>query len=179
MGKKRKGQRNKNLKNQHAKIDRQYEGENITVKKVLIVIAVIGIIFGLFYLLTIGILKKQAKINRTSNTPIQYSEILAGESFTQNKKEYLVFFYNSKDESAEENHTMISNYRDKKDSLTLYTVDMNEGLNKNYRSEDGDNLEAKEASELKISKTTIIHIKNGKVEEYITEDLKSYLGVEE
>ena len=178
MGKKRKGQRNKNLKSQHDKIDRQYESENITVKKVLIVILVIAVLFGLFYLLTIGILKKQAKIKRTSNTPIQYSEILAGESFTQKKKEYLVFFYNSKEESAEENHTIISNYRDKKDSLTLYTVDMNEGLNKNYRSENEDNFEAKEASELKISKTTIIHIKNGKIVEYKTEDLKSYLGVE-
>lgn len=177
MGKKKNNQKNKNLKKQHQKIDRQYEGENLTLNKVITIIVVIGAMIGLFYLLTVGILKKQSKASRVSNTSIQYTEILAGESFTQNKKEYLVFFYNSKDESAEENHELISKYREKEDALTLYTVDMNEGLNKNYRSEE-DNYEAKDASELKISKTTVIHIKDGKVEEYITDDIKGFLNVE-
>ncbi len=177
MGKRNKGKRNKNLRKQHEKIDRQYEGENVTAKKIIIVIVVIAAIFGLFYLLTIGILKKQSKTSRTSNTSIQYSEILAGESFTQNKKEYYVFFYNLDEESSEENHTIISSYRDKKDTLPLYTVDMSEGLNKNFKSEE-DNSEASNASELKISKTTVIHIKDGKNVEYITEDIKNYLGIE-
>jgi len=177
MGKRNKGKRNKNLKKQHEKIDRQYEGENVTAKKILIVIIVIAVMFGLFYLLTIGILKKQSKSSRTSNTSIQYSEIIAGESFTQNKKEYYVFFYNSNDEDVEENHSIISSYRDKKDALPLYTVDMGEGLNKNIRSEE-DNSEASNASELKISKTTLLHIKDGKNVEYITEDIKNHLGIE-
>lgn len=175
MGKKKNTQRNKNLKKQHEKIDKQYEGENITVKKIIIVVLVIAAFFGIFYLLTIGILKKQSKTSTLSNTSIQYSEILAGESFTQNKKEYLVFFYNSNEDDAEKNHELISNYREKENSLPLYTVDMSEGLNKNYKSED-ENRDVSAAADLKINKTTIIHIKDGKNIEYITENIEEYLN---
>ncbi|MBR4618244.1 MAG: hypothetical protein IKO49_02960 [Bacilli bacterium] len=164
------------LSKEHKKIMEQYETENLSVKKVIIVIVTIILMFGVFYLLTIGILRKKPKTTFVSNASIQYSEILAGESFTQNEKEYLVLFYDSTKEDSEKNHTIIANYKSKKNGLTIYTVDMHEGLNKNYTSASEDNINAKEASELKISKTTLIHFKDNKIIEYITENIEQYLN---
>ena len=173
MAKKKRNQKNK--ESHYNRINSEYDTESISVKKIIIIILVFAAIFGVFYLLTIGILNKKDKKTSINNASIQYTEILAGESFTQNKSEYLVFFYDSSKEDVDTNHTLISNYRDKKDALTMYTVDMHEGLNKNYRSDSEDNNEATSASELKISKTTIIHIKKGKIVEYINENIEEYL----
>ena len=64
----------------------------------------------------------------------------------------------------------------------MYTVDLSEGLNRDYRS-DVSNSNATNASELKISGTTLVHFKNGKIVEYIgirtdithIEETKEYL----
>ena len=71
-------------------------------------------------------------------------------------------------------HSLISAHKDKKNSLYLYTVDMNEAFNKEYISESS-NRKANNAGELKISGTTLIHFKDNKIVEYLTEDLEKYL----
>ena len=48
-------------------------------------------------------------------------------------------------------------------------------LNRDYRS-DVSNSNATNASELKISGTTLVHFKNGKIVEYITGNISEYLN---
>ena len=145
------------------------------IKDVIIIIVVGTIILLVFYLLTKGILNKKNKDTTRNNASIQYSEILCGESFSQKEKEYLVFFYDSTGSDIDTNHSIISNYKEKK-KIKIYTVDMNEGLNKSCKSEIEENENAISADELMISKTTLIHFKNGKVVNYITEEIEQYLN---
>ena len=57
----------------------------------------------------------------------------------------------------------------------IYTVDLSEGLNRDYQS-DVSNSNATNASELKISGTTLVHFRNGKIVEYITDNISEYLN---
>lgn len=150
------------------------EETNIELKKVIKILIVMVITFGLFYLITIGILSKKESVVKTYNPTIQYKKILVGESFTKNKKEYLVLYYNSNTDNMDDIHTMLETYNEKKDKLYIYTVDMSEALNKKYISEES-NKEATKAEELKIAGKTLIHFKNNKIIEYITDGIDTYL----
>ena len=161
------------LRREHQKINTSYNN-SLSVKSILVVITVIIVVLALFYLLTIGILNKKSKTNVLNNASIQYREILAGEVFDQSDKEYLVLFYDSKADDASDTYSLVTNYNEKKPKIFMYIVDLAEGLNRNCRS-DRDNDQAQNVDELKISKTTLIRFKNGKITDYITDNIKDYL----
>lgn len=163
------------FKSDRSKIDKQVVEDN-NIKDAVKLIVIILVILLVFYLLTVYILnRKTTKV--VNNASIQYTKILAGESFTQKEDEYLVFFYNMKDSKSTEYADLVSKYREKDKHLTIYTVDLNEGLNKKYLSDNDENSSAKNASELKIKGATIIHFKDNKIDEYITSSFDNYLGV--
>lgn len=143
-------------------------------KKVIKMLIVMAITFGLFYLITIGILSKKESAVKKYDPTIQYKKILVGESFTKKKGEYLVLYYNSKVDNMDDIHTMLETYNEKKDKIYLYTVDMSEALNKKYISDES-NREVTKAEDLKIAGTTLIHFKDKKVVEYITDGIDTYL----
>ena len=95
-----------------------------------------------------------------------------------NNEEYLVFFYNSKDDEAATYADLVSRYRSKKEHLAIYTVDLDEGLNKKYVGSE-DNSSATNAKELSINGATLVHIKNGKIENYLKSSFNDYLGITE
>lgn len=147
---------------------------NIDSKKVFKIILAIVLTLGVFYLLTLGILSKKESVIKKYNTSIQYKKILVGESFTQKKKEYYVLYYNSGKDNMDEIHSLIAEYGAKKEKIYLYTVDMNEAFNKSYVSDES-NTNAQTAEELKISGVTLIHFKDGKIVEYVTDGIDKYL----
>ncbi len=160
---------------ERSKIDKQVSEED-NIKNVVKLIIVILVILLVFYLLTLLILnRKTTKV--VNNASIQYTKILAGESFTQKEDEYLVFFYDMKDSKSTEYADLVSKYRDKDKHLTIYTVDLGEGLNKRYITEDDENSSALKASELRIKGATLIHFKEKKIDEYITSSFGDYLDV--
>lgn len=140
------------------------------VKLVIVII----VIFAAFYLLTVLILnKKSTKIE--TNSSIQYTKILAGTTFNQKDSDYLVFFYDyDNDENASDYADLASKYRSKKKSLPLYTVDLSEGLNKKYISND-ENKDVLSIKDLKVKGATIIRIKDHKNVSYVTEGFSDYL----
>ena len=70
----------------------------------------------------------------------------------------------------------ISTYRSSSKDVNLYTVDMNNGLNKGFAGETS-NKEATKASELSISGPTVIKFSNNKISTYIegTDEVIKYL----
>ena len=48
-----------------------------------------------------------------NNASIQYTKILAGESFNQKEDDYLVFYYSMKDDDSMKYADFISKYREK------------------------------------------------------------------
>ena len=155
-----------------SKIEEQISS-SANVKSTIKLIIAIAVILLIFYLLTVLILNKKST-NITSNASIQYSKILAGETFNMNENDYLVFFYDTTSDDSSSYAETVSNYKEKDKHLTIYTVDLNEGLNKKYINED-ENPNATKASELRINNATLIHITNGKIVDYITSSFDEYL----
>lgn len=151
------------------KIEKQSSGvENYWLKIVKILFLVL-IFLSAFYLLTIAIVGNDSSDNKPVETAIQYEEILAGSSFTMRESEYLVVYYDFTDEELSELSSVITSYSYLEDSLKLYTVDMSNGFNSNYLTEDKSNKTPEVAEDLAINGPTLIKIKEGKVTEYIEE----------
>ncbi len=170
MAKRKNNVRRQNRKNNVEVV----EETNLELKKVFKIVICMVITFIVFYFITLGILNKKESNYATVNSSIQYNKILVGESFTKNREEYLVLYYNSKNDDMDKVHSLISDYNDKKDKLYLYTVDMSEAFNKQYISEES-NTNATSAEELKINGITVIHFKDNKIVDYVTDNIEDYL----
>lgn len=177
MAKKKKTKNNVsrvNSKSESKKQEKQFS-EDASFSGAIKLIIVVFIILLVFYLLTVVILSKKSSIP-VSNASIQYTKILAGESFDQKEKDYYVFYYSMDDDNSTSYADLVSKYREKENPLPIYTVDLSEGFNKKYLA-DTENKVASKASELKINGTTLIHFKDNKIDEYITSSFENYLDV--
>ena len=165
-----KGKVNKK-KNERKVIESGKTPDNI--KNVVKTIIVIIVILVAFYLLTILILNKKEGPTY-NNVTIEYNKIIAGETFEMSDNDYLVFYYDSTGANAAEYADMISKYREKENSLPIYTVDLNNGINKKYISEEEVNS-VTNIDDLKVKDATLIRIKDKSAQSYITSSFNEYL----
>lgn len=139
--------------------------------RVLKILAVIILVFIVFYFLTVYILNKGDDFTIGDTTPaeanIQYQEILAGNSFSMKNSHYYVLYYDMTSEELKSTYTnIISTYEDQEEHYPVYTVDMHSAFNQKYVS-DNSNKEVEMIDELMISGPTLIEFENGKVKKYI------------
>ena len=145
-------------------IDRKQKGNNKNsknyyndeAKKLGIIIGVILLIFIVAYLIIGIFVTKEIKWFQGDNekvTTIQYKEILAGETFNQNKENYYVIFTDSDDFNYPVYETLATNNKN------VYLVDLSNALNSSYISEQT-NPNVQKASDLKVQKDTMIKIEN-------------------
>lgn len=136
--------------------------------KIGIGVAVFLLIFYLITAIGMGELKfgkKAKKEEQQEETKIQYKEILAGETFTRDKKEYYVLFYSFKDNYASYYSSLASSYS----KYTVYVVDLDNALNKKYvLSDDEEISKITDINSLKVKNPTLIKIKDKKAVETIS-----------
>ena len=152
---------------------------NLEVKKIIKYSVVVLLCLLGVYLLTVYITKNSTDPVRKvgiNNTTIQYDEILAGTSFTQKPSDYIVLFYNSKDDTDNKYVNLRSEYSIKEDSVNIYYVDLNNSLN-SWCVSDSDNSKVDKVEDLKIANPTLIRFIDHEVSEYITgyENIANYL----
>lgn len=170
---KRNNKMNKKIDN----VNTNFKEEFMKVIKVLVI--VLGI-FGGFYLLTLYITNRDSKSKYTSDVneaTIQYSEILAGSSFSKDV-EYVVIYYDKSNENINSVYTdLVSTYKDKEEHYAIYTVDMSSSFNKPFIAASS-NSSPKDSSELRIVGPTLIKFKDGVVSDYLEGegDITSYLS---
>ncbi len=137
---------------------------NNIVKIALIVVIVLVVVYLLTALLT-GKIKLGDNKTSEEEVTIQYEEILAGESISQKDDEYLVLFYDSTTTEGALYETLLSQYKIKENALSYYRVDMGNGLNNMYKTDDQSNLFVTSASQLKIKDSALLKIVNHTVTE--------------
>lgn len=105
----------------------------------------------------------------TSEVVYDHKNILASQIFNRSDKEYYVLLYDKTDENDNALYgNLASSFN--KENIKLYTVNMSLKPNSKYYNEEGkDNEGATKVEELSITKPTLIIIKDGKVEDYITD----------
>lgn len=175
----------KNNKNTKKKVEvkkiAEKEEQGFDFRNKLFTVFCILMFFLAFYVLALYITNKHSEKNddNSSSTEVSVSheEILLGSSLTMKDGEYLVIYYDSKDEeNASDLNTLVSNYRAGHDT-TLYFVDMSKAFNKNYITDGESNHTPGSASELLIKGPTVIKVVDKSVQEYIEglDAVKEYL----
>ncbi len=151
-------------KKQKMKNNSIFSSENEMAKLILLII-IVAVAFGLFYAITLLVVKKE-KTNKTEPTTeatIQYKKILVSNILNQKDEEYYVLAYKNKDQYVEAYQNYLKYYElSKEDAYPYYYVELDNSLNKNYTSENS-NLNTEKTEELKFSQTTLLRIKSGKI----------------
>lgn len=159
------------------KKEQPVQEETYSIKNLIKILIILVLIFGLFYLITIFLVKDKAIKDESSTAVIDSSKITLNQLLSQNDKEYYVIatkksLYDSsyiKANYIEIYDEYINKYLQEEDALNFYYVDLDDALNKKYLS-DKSNL-VNEISDLKINDEVLFKIKNNKIE-------KTYIGKE-
>ena len=109
---------------------------------------------------------------------INYDKVIVGTILNRDANEYYVLVYNSTDVSASKYSNLISQHKAKsseKNYVDIYFCDLDNKLNASYYNVNNDNKsnpKATEVSDFDFGDLTLLHIKKGKIVEYI-EDYKT------
>lgn len=189
--KKNKKELEKALKNERKKIDSVGMIDSDIFGKIIMICIVICV-FCAFYFLTVFISKDNnnsssnssnssstsSSSSSSSNASISYDNIVIGRSFAMDDDAYLVLYYDgSNSDLSSTVGTLVSTYKNKDSHLPIYKVDMSDGLNKNYTSEES-NTNPSSVEDLHINGITLIKFVDNKVNEYIEgqDSISDYLG---
>lgn len=156
------------------------------MKKFIIMVIIVTLVFCTFYGLTILINKKEQQTtqnNNKTNVIIQYDEILIGNIFNQKNDNYYVLIEDIEDANVSVYQAYLDNYSKKEDAKRVYTAVLNNMFNNKYLA-DKSNL-SNDISKFKVSKTTLLEISKNKIvksyekDEDILKILKEISKIEE
>ena len=156
------------------------ENDNYSIKKLLMIILSLVIVFSIFYFITTLIVKPSKKGSGTNNLiqEIDTTKITLNHLLDRNETDYYVLvtkpsLYESKIlkiNYIEIYNNYIKDYKNKDDSKKFYSVNLDDVLNKKYASDDiniSENL-----NELKLNDEILFKISNHSIDKY-------YVGREE
>lgn len=139
---------------------------------IVVLVVIIALLALLFYLNGRFVSKDIFQGDQTTTTTEPaYNEknILIDNIFTIKDKEYMVMLYDTSDDVESITFSSAVNYY-QSDDIKLYTADLANGMNKMYYNKDGkENTKPTKASEIVVTRPTLMVIKNGKVTNYITD----------
>lgn len=167
---------NKNKKNDNKFISKEikktsYMNEDYkkAISFIIVLIIILGLIALLFFLNGKYVTKDEFQNTTTTTTAPSYDEtvITVDKMFKMSDSEYMVMLY---DKTVKESSVLydglVNSYSGE---VNLYSVDLSKKMNSKYYDTKGkENTKPTKASEVMITKPTLIVIKKGKVTSYIT-----------
>ena len=162
------------LTNQEKNVKNEIIEEEYTLKKFIIIVAALLLVFALSYFITTLFVKnnKQIKNNTANSIQIDSDTIIMNHLLDRSENEYYVLafmpsLYNNYTSSVNYinlYNKYISDYSKKENSLKIYKVNLDDALNKNYIGEDS-NIST-DLKELKVSDEILFKIKDSNIENY-------------
>lgn len=145
------------------------EKDSYSLKSFLLIILVLVIILGIFYVITTLVVKP---VNPTDNdngvTIIDETKITLNNLLNRKEKEYYVLATKQNNNTQANYQTLYNNYineyKKEEKALTFYNINLDDALNKGYIS-DKLNI-SNDLSELKVNDDILFKIKDNKIEEY-------------
>lgn len=165
------------MKNKNIKYvtEEQKEVKKFLIVVVVLVIAVVGV-----YFFTKAFVTKSNEVTYQDGV-INYDVAIVGNMLEKNEKDYYVLAFNGSSNDANYYSTLIASYKKKDKALKVYTVDLDNELNKKYVSEkEEDASKSFESLEkLKLGKVTLIKVSDKKVTSFkiSEEDIKKELAI--
>ena len=144
------------------------------ILKLLKLVIIVSLIVAVFYVITLFVNKKEEEkqettINETPAT-IQYDYILVGNILKQSNKKYYVLATTQDDVNARVYEAYLSVYKNQKDSIRTYYIDLDNPLNSKFLKEES-NFKFKNVTDISFKETTLLLIENNKIK-------KTYEGKE-
>jgi hypothetical protein len=138
------------------------------------ILGVVLILFGLIYLLT-EVLVKKDNSNTTDTT--SFNEIIVGTALTKKEDKYYVLFYDPTSNIAGYFDSWQTSYIEAKKTIKLYYVDLSKALNKKFMVTKNSNPNAQAVSDLRIKNGTLITVTGGQITSYLenTEEIYKLL----
>jgi len=142
------------------------------------IVLVVLVIYGITSLIKKNKDKTEADTTVTEGE-IDYDKVIVGTMLGKEDKEYYVMVYDGKDDYAILYSTIITEYKDKENSLNIYYCDLSNKLNEAYKAKENSNPSAKSVDEFAFGDLTLVKVKNGKVSKYIEglDTIKKELGL--
>ena len=150
------------------------EANEYSISKLIKIIIVIAIVFGVFYLITTLVVKPDNTPEENSIVDIDYDKITVGQLLDRPENEYYVlatmkslYANDSLGTSIKYNelyNDYISRYNELENHLNVYNIDLDDAINKEYISDDlniSDDL-----SSIKLNEEVLFKVKEGKIDQY-------------
>lgn len=161
----------KKIKHNMVKEEPKTITEENQIKSFFIILTIMLILFAVFYFLTVWIkYEKKRYVPLDYKTEINYEKILLGNVFDYSGEYYVLVVDGDYEEYFEKIKSELGVTVDSVLKKTCYTVSMNDHMNSKYIAEVS-NLNVTDVKDLKVSTTTLLHIKNKKI-------VKTYEGSE-
>ena len=162
-------------KKNNAKIKKANISNEDEFGKLIKLIIVVTVIFLLFYGITFLVNREKEEEENETTAEIQYDNILIGDLLTQPNDEYYVMIYDNDDYNKVVYQTYLSMYKSKEDAIRYYTADLDNPFNSSFVSEKA-NFNIKDIKDLKLTTSTLIKVKDGKIQKYYLGDkIKEHL----
>lgn len=157
---------NKTNKNKSKKKNNSIFSSDNEMAKLILLIIIVALAFGIFYVITLFVVKKdktEPTTEQTTEAVIQYQKILVSNIFSQNPEEYYVLAYTSNDEYVEAYKNNLTYYTMAVDnSVPYYFIELDNSLNKSFIAEKS-KLNVTNSQDIRFSQTTLLRIKEGKI----------------
>ena len=172
-----------NHKYESAKI--QTEDQKEIMRFFIVLLVVILMVTAIYFLTRIFVTKDLGKKKDSTETQevvegnVNYSVTSVGQILNRPYDSYYVIIYDTTGDSVNDAQSLMISYNSKEERKHLYRVDLNSYVNKDFYDKENENPNAKSVSEFKFGDLTLLYIKKGKVEKYITEidKMKTELGI--
>jgi len=143
-------------------VQKKNKDKPLSQKMFWTIIIALLLCFVILYILIGVFVTKEIKWFESNNTTEKIvtieNKILASDSLKQTEEEYLVYYYDTKDEDTEiSNIVSLSNYK-------VYRVDLHDDFNSNYIGEPSGIVE--DISDLKVQNNTVIKVVSEKIEAF-------------
>lgn len=126
----------------------------------ILLIIVVGIVIGLYFLTEYMLNKDSVKETKTE-TVIDYDIATVGTMFNRIEDEYYVLIYSSKDNGSDLD-SVLTTYRSSDNYIKTYYIDLDKKINSSILGEEL-NTKPNNSSEVKVNGPTLYRIVNGTV----------------
>lgn len=133
-------------------------------RKFIVVIIIISIVLVGFYFITKFIISNQKEETSVSESVIQSDTIIFGQLLNRSEEEYYVLAYNDNSNLKNIYNNYLETYNQKDDALKVYKINLNDGFNKKFITED--NNITNDINSLTVNDEVLFKIKEGTIDSY-------------
>lgn len=161
--------------------------EQSELKSFLIVILVVLVGVGLLFLATKAFVtkdlfgdKKEDAEEKEVVGEVNYDVTIMGSLLNRPYDVYYAVIYDTTGDYMYDMSSLVTSYKELKDAKHIYTIDLDNKLNESYYDPENVNTKAKKLNEVKVGDITLIKVKDGKINKFITDynKMRKELGIE-